>query len=315
MLRNRFDQFGKNILHDILRLRGEAQTEAEVPPGDAQRIDVWFVPEAARQRAGPRLTGALAALVEAPALIELWSECPQDKHFHACLRKRYAWHHTLEVRDKREWAMPPLWGISAGRPDGILDRFGFEPVPEGPAGSYRTAATGWQVRMIVVGELPRVRDTILLRLLGHRPVRRQAIADLKALAEDALERRVAQPWLVRLKLELEAADPTMLSADDKETAMDVQEWYEQFKRDLKHEWYEQFERDQAERFKAEGRTEGQLQTLIHQFERRLRRTLTLDERDRLAARVREQGAEHIGDIVLDSSPDELATWLTSTNGH
>jgi hypothetical protein len=343
MLRNRFDQFGKNILHDALRLRGEAQTEAEVPPGDAQRIDVWFVPDGTRQRAGSELAGILAAMSEAPAMIELWSEVPREKHFHVCLRKRYAWHHVLELRDKREWTMPPLWGISAGRPDGLLSRFGFEPAPEGPAGHYRTAASGWQVRMVVIGELPRVRDTILLRLLGHRTARRQAIEDLKALPADAYERGVAHPWLVRLKLDLQAADPTMLSPEDKETAMDVQEWFEQFKLDLKAqherdlkakleaEWFEQFEQDlkaQCERelktkLQAElnqgalekERMEGQLEPLVHLFERRLARALTPSERATLVERLREQGAEHVGDVVLDLSPEDLAAWLSATNGH
>jgi hypothetical protein len=302
LLRNRFDQFGKNILHDTLRLRGDTQTETEVPPGDAQRIDVWFVPDSTRQRAGPGFSGVLGAMAEAPALIELWSEVPQEKHFHRCLRKRYAWHHALELRDKHDWAMPSLWAISAGRPEGLLERFGFELAPEGPVGHYRTPAPGWLVRVVVVGELPRVRDTILLRLLGHRPVRRQAMEDLKRLPEDAYERGVAQPWLVRLKLDLEAAGPTMLSPDDKETAMDVQEWFKQYEGDL------------IQRSKAEGRTEG-LQPLAHLFERRLGRALTSGERAMLVERLLEQGAERVGDVVLDLPPDELATWLSTPNGH
>jgi hypothetical protein len=350
MLRNRFDQFGKNILHDVLRLRGEAQTEAEVPPGDAQRIDVWFVPDETRQRAGPSLTGLLAALAEAPALIELWSGGFEEKAFHSCLRKRYAWHHALEIRDRRDWTMPPLWGLCAGRPSGVLSGFGFEPAPEGPTGHYRTAAPSWRARLVVLPELPRVRDTILLRLLGHRAVRRQAMQDLKALPEDAYERAVAQPWLVRLKFDLEAADPTMLSPEDKEIAMDVHEWFEQYERDLKAqherdlkakleaewfeqyerdlkarherdlkakleaEWFEQYERDLANRFKAEGLSAG-LQPLVHQFERRLGRPLTPSERATLVERLREQGAERVGDVVLDLSPEDLAVWLGATNGH
>jgi hypothetical protein len=302
VLRNRFDQFGKNILHDALRHRGEAPTETEVPAGDAQRIDVWFVPDSMRQRAGPELRGILAMLADAPAMIELWSEVPQEKHFHGCLRKRYSWHHVLELRDKRDWAMPPLWGISAGRPDGILERFGFERAPEGPAGHYRTPAPGWLVRMIVVSELPRVRDTILLRLLGYRLVRRQAMEDLKALPDDALERRVVQPWLVRLKLDLEAADPTMLSPEDKEIAMDVQEWFKEYEGNL------------AKRFKAEGLAEG-LRPLVRLFERRLGRGLTEAERSRLTERIQEQGAEQVGDLVLDLSAEDLATWLAAANGH
>ncbi|UQA58384.1 hypothetical protein [Polyangium aurulentum] len=310
MLRNRFDQFGKNILHDTFRHHGQTQTEAEVPPGDAQRIDLWFIPDETRARGTSRFTGVLAAVARAPAFIELWSKVPEEKEFNGCLRKRYAWHHVLELREKREWTMPPLWGISAGRPDALLGRFGFEPAPEGPAGHYQTAAPGWQARMVVVGELPRVRDTILLRLLGHPPVRRQALEELKALPEGAWEREVALPWLMRLKLDLEAADPTTLSPEDKEIAMDMQEWFKEFERDLKAKTVEEV----TPRILEKGRQEG-LEPLVHLFERRLARPLTASERAILVERLREQGAERLGDVVLDLSPEDLATWLAATNGH
>lgn len=58
-----------------------------------------------------------------------------------------------------------------------------------------------------------------------------------------------------------------------------------------------------------GRLEGQLEPLVHQFERRLRRSLTADERALLATRIREQGVEHVSDLVLDLSTEALAAWL------
>jgi len=307
MLRNRLDQFGKNILHDTLRHHGQAQTETEVPPGNAERIDLWFIPDSTRERAAWSFTGLLAAVARAPAFVELWSKVPEEKDFNGCLRKRYAWHHVLELRDKQTWSMPPIWGISAGRPDELLGRFGFEPAPEGPAGHYQTAAPGWQARMVVVSELPRVRDTILLRLLGHPPVWKQALKELKGLPEEAWERGVALPWLVRLKLDLEAADPTTLSPEDKEIAMDMQEWFKEFERDLKAKLMEEIARELLE--------DGRLKPLVHLFERRLARTLTASERATLVERLREQGAERVGDVVLDLSPEDLATWLAATNGH
>lgn len=57
-----------------------------------------------------------------------------------------------------------------------------------------------------------------------------------------------------------------------------------------------------------------LQGLGHQFERRLGRALTPTERARLSDRVRELGAERVGDVVLDLARDELAAWLAETNG-
>lgn len=59
MPRNLEDALGKNILHDLVQLRGLAQTEAEVPLGNAKRIDVWFVPEEHKSKLAPDFSGVL----------------------------------------------------------------------------------------------------------------------------------------------------------------------------------------------------------------------------------------------------------------
>ncbi|UQA58386.1 hypothetical protein [Polyangium aurulentum] len=92
--------------------------------------------------------------------------------------------------------------------------------------------------------------------------------------------------------------------------MDMQEWFKEFERDLKARLMEEVTRDLLE----EGRKEG-LAVLAHLFERRLARPLTASERAILVERLREQGAERLGDVVLDLSPEDLATWLAATNGH
>ncbi|MDI1437268.1 hypothetical protein [Polyangium sorediatum] len=67
--------------------------------------------------------------------------------------------------------------------------------------------------------------------------------------------------------------------------------------------------------RVEGRLEGELRPLVRQFERLLARGLSDAERARLTERVRAQGAERVGDLVLDLSAQDLATWLAATNGH
>lgn len=59
---------------------------------------------------------------------------------------------------------------------------------------------------------------------------------------------------------------------------------------------------------ARGRDEG-LAPLVRQFERRLGRALTADERATLRARLATHGPERLGDVVLDLAPDALAAWL------
>jgi hypothetical protein len=57
-----------------------------------------------------------------------------------------------------------------------------------------------------------------------------------------------------------------------------------------------------------------LAPLAHQFERRLGRPLAADEQARLAERLRKEGPEKVGDVVLDLSADELCAWLAPARG-
>ncbi|WP_437978027.1 hypothetical protein WMF11_15620 [Sorangium sp. So ce295] len=52
-----------------------------------------------------------------------------------------------------------------------------------------------------------------------------------------------------------------------------------------------------------------LAPLAHQIERRLGRSLTAVERSGLSERLRAEGPERVGDVVLDLSAGELSTWL------
>jgi hypothetical protein len=64
----------------------------------------------------------------------------------------------------------------------------------------------------------------------------------------------------------------------------------------------------------EGREEGLeagVRPTVHQFERRLARELTATERATLLERLRKEGAERLGDVVLDLSPEDLAAWLAA----
>jgi flagellar biosynthesis/type III secretory pathway protein FliH len=53
--------------------------------------------------------------------------------------------------------------------------------------------------------------------------------------------------------------------------------------------------------------------LEHLLTRRLARPLTEAERATLRARLRADGSERIGDLVLDLTPDALADWLRTSD--
>jgi hypothetical protein len=92
----------------------------------------------------------------------------------------------------------------------------------------------------------------------------------------------------------------------------------QFLKEMKELFREEGRREGREAGLAEARAEARaeaLRPLVHLVERRLDRVLSAGERDRLAERMQQDGAERVGDAVLDLAPEDLAAWIAPTNGH
>jgi hypothetical protein len=62
--------------------------------------------------------------------------------------------------------------------------------------------------------------------------------------------------------------------------------------------------------KQEMDLKGQMKPLSHQFEKRLARPLTEEERAKLGEKVVRLGAERVSDVVLELGKDALASWLS-----
>ena len=295
----RLDQLGKNILRDFFVLVGAAETEVEVPAGDAQRIDLWHVPDPELLEAHPEIEpGLLRSMAVEPGMVEVWSATPDSAEFHDCMRKRYQWHHTLELRAEHQVPLPSAWLMSAGRPDTVLRDFGLVLDAAGPGGLYTTPAPGWRIHIVVIAELPRVRGTVLLRLLGSARIRRLALRDLATLPEGAWERRVALPWLVRLSFDVPADLLPALPTEERDFIMETREWYEQFQK----RWVEQKLKQAEER--------GQLQMTARLCAMRLGRPLTGAENATLASFLDRLGEDRVGQAVLSFSAEALGAWLS-----
>ena len=61
--------------------------------------------------------------------------------------------------------------------------------------------------------------------------------------------------------------------------------------------------------------EKHIRSLALQFEHRLGRALTEPEQSSLRKRFQIEGADKVGNVVLDLSPQDLALWLAPSNGH
>ena len=232
-MHNRHDQLAKNLLRDALTRASSVETEVEVVAA-AQKIDVYCVPDTSRaaERAAMGLLGELS--VE-PSLFEPFSGTPSLRQVRTCLRKQLTWHHELERRARGEAArarekaglekpkavpFPALVVIGRGRPETVLEGYGCQRVCQGV---YR-AVRDLDLRVVVVSELPRTRDTLLLRLLGSGRVLREALADFSALPDDVWEKGIATPLLLHFQI----STPEPVTTEEDDVSAEIQAWYKDY---------------------------------------------------------------------------------------
>ena len=231
--RTRFDQFGKQMVHAALETCGPVETDAEVP-ADTRRIDLWFMPDPARESVPDHL-GLLGRIADGPRTLEFFHNTPSGDELAACLIKHGEFRHFLSQR-KTPPPVPTQWVISSGRPDSGIDGLWLRPFAGWPHGIYEGPPLLW-TRLVVVNELPVARDTLLVRLLGAGAVLKQAIAELKELQAEAPERTLALPILLRLRLTV-PSDPAKQTTDDQEFLMDTQDIVETWRREAIQEGVE-----------------------------------------------------------------------------
>jgi len=255
MQRNRFDRAAKDMLRLSLEPDGVFESDAEVSP-DTQRADGWFTPDPARPPTRADLGLLWRMTLEACAL-EPFHATPGENEVSGCLRKLLNFRHILSLRSPTP-PLPKLWIISAGRPEGGLEGFSFQSLEGWPRGVYHSPRLLYG-GIVVTSELPRTRDTLLLRLMGAGACLRGALAELAALPAETRERAIAEPVLLRYRIDI-AKEPATRTNEDEEFMTDTQEIYEAWKRETRA--------DARAEGRAEGRAEALAQGLVEIYESR-----------------------------------------------
>jgi hypothetical protein len=237
-----FDQLGKDLVSSALAGHGLIMTEREVAP-TARRIDAWFSP-CSRQAALPAHLGLLGQILRRPCALEFCHKTPNGAKLSGYVIKHGDFRHLLSLDEKRaplphgkRPRTPTMWVISAGRPTAGIIGLKLHRMRRRPSGLYEAAPLLF-IRLVVVSELPVRRDTLLLRLLGADDVLRRAMAELKALPEEAPERDLALPILVRLHLDI-LANPAEQTSHDQEFLMQTQDIVETWRREAVQEGVKQ----------------------------------------------------------------------------
>ena len=206
-------------MRDLFAPAGTSGTDEEVS-AETQRIDVWFVPDPTRLHALEPL-GWLGQLARTPSGFDPFHRTPGVEDVLGCVRKHLVWRQVLTLRSAPvlipEGITPWMWVISAGVSEEALRQFGFHRDPQ-REGLY-ALPPAFTVGLVAVSQLPRIRETLLLRLMGAGRTLRMAMEDLTALPPNALEARIVVPHLLRLKLLL----VTSTEPEDQEFTMETED--------------------------------------------------------------------------------------------
>jgi hypothetical protein len=212
-MHNPFDHIAKKVGKEALDASGRTDVQYAISR-DAQHADLRHDPDPAREieRARLGLLGRIAAVL---CLIEVYAHAPSGVELRACVGKHFAhWEECAgkaraHNRRRKDRGLPPvplvepfLWIIAAEVSAPTLRKLKPDRAPGWPAGVYVHGDDLYRVGIVVADELPRDRSTLLVRLMAAGKGLADAIADLAALPDDAIERAVAEDILVHLEQRL-----------------------------------------------------------------------------------------------------------------
>ena len=247
-MQTHFDQYIKAVFREALGPEGRVQAELEIAIAP-QRADVYF--EARPADLGPPAGDhreLFLRMHEVDCLLEHFHGTPGLEEVRDCVRKLFSLHHLRrqEAARARRPAprLPRLWVLSPGRPEAVIDGFALARPPGWPPG-FLEAPLALGLRLVILRELPRTRETLLLRLLAPAPALQEALLELADLPDDAWERRVVVPHLIAWRLMMEQ-DLQRLTNEEKGLMFSMEELYAQWKRQVEEQ----------------GRRDGQRLTLL-----------------------------------------------------
>lgn len=258
----RYGQLAKGILGRAIGPCGTLRLEHEVPVVDAQSSDAYFVPDPEKGSRRAEL-GWLGQITQEPCLLEMLQRTPGPIETRDNLRKQLTLDHAVALEAARQdLPRPPLvrlWQLLTGRPNDVLDGYGMVEKAGWPRGFYFGPRL-FAMAVVVLSEVPRRRDTLLLRLMGRGRVLEEAITDLKALPDDAAERDVALAPLVALRFAIRQ-DPTPTD-EERAFLMTTQEMYEQWEQGVTARGRDAGKAEGRAEGKAEGKAEGRAEELV-----------------------------------------------------
>ncbi|MCU0569867.1 MAG: hypothetical protein MUF49_25250 [Oculatellaceae cyanobacterium Prado106] len=291
------DRFAKQVLEGFLEPFGQVVLNRPIV-GEPRAADVWFVPHP--QPEGIEALGVLGRMAHKPCLIEPFRNPIQRRDILSCVGKLADLHAELTRKAKRNkiplktLKLPRLWILTPTASKGLLQEFPpkAKDITTWGTGFYFSPPT-FDTGIVVINQLPRVPETLWLRLMGRGQVQSDAIAELISLPRDHPFRLHALERLSVLRFNLELRQN--LRKGEQELAMNLSpaylEWREAMLREARQEAHQAGRQEEIR-----GMLEAKFGSLDDSLEQLLDPLMTLSavERSRL---------------ILQSSREELLAWL------
>jgi hypothetical protein len=198
-----YDRLAREAL--MQALRGGSRTLVADRVVGADSFDLFCEPDPGRLEESLPFGLVRRFLVQGPCALEIFHYAPSIPELLGSLQKAF------DLRQNACWPPrsdePWLWIICGHRPGGAWSPFALEPLRGFPRGVYATPAA-YRMRLVLPNELPRTRDTLLLRLLGSGKPLQGALTELAELGASHPVGALMMPLIMRLHRECRAlAEP------------------------------------------------------------------------------------------------------------
>ncbi len=188
-------------LEELLKPYGEVQGSSRVA-GEVREIDVLFSP-LTKQSTNLETLGLLGRFAATAAIFEPFRNAASKEEICDCLLKLLEVRGGLQRQANRnktsipELELPKLWILTPTASTTLLSGFGATQKVDWLPGVHFIAEY-LRTAIVAIHQLPRIQETLWLRILGRGTVQKQAIDELEALPSNHPFRRATLELLYNL---------------------------------------------------------------------------------------------------------------------
>ncbi len=228
MTRQIHDQFGKELLAELVQPLGQVNTNQEIH-AETYHADLGFIPSPTAKAESFQKLGLLGQLVRTSCLLEYFWKPPTLAEVRGGLLKLFSWHGQLrrEAKPKRlsENDLSRLWIVTTTIPKSFFTQISLKlNLLEWGEGVYVMEAL-FKTAIVAIDRLPLTPETVWLRLLGRGESQEQAVETVLAWVKtdpslsNVLE--IIYKWCTLLDTKPHLTEP------EKELLMNVEQVYQE----------------------------------------------------------------------------------------